>query len=400
MIEWDFENFKRYCFDKEAVVPFFQGFHPASLGKHTYDYLKNHKKNKDRIDKIKVKETFTKNKMKDSGVVGIYYFKDANILKNILRNIKFFKNEIYLTHVIQLFLKKKINVHSYQVQKFLCLGTPFDYYQYKNFEIYFNRKKSKKIMLNQMLLPMAGSGSRMKKDLFRTIKPFITIENKPMYFTALTDHPKSKSNYLITNKEQFNKYNFKKLLKNIEYKTIHLNGPTESQIHTSLKAINQINHQENVLISSCDYGLSFDPKKLNMKLKKKFDVLIWVFKLKNLVYENKNGFAYCKTKGEKVIQISEKKIISNNHENDYFLVGTFIFRKAEDFFHCIQSSIDLNEKINNEYYIGNSINSMIKKGKKVFIYEINSWASFGTPLELQIYYYWSDYFHNLKNATY
>ena len=54
-----------------------------------------------------------------------------------------------------------------------------------------------------------------------------------MYFTALTDHPKSKSNYLITNKEQFNKYNFKKLLKNIEYKTIHLNGPTESQIHTS-----------------------------------------------------------------------------------------------------------------------------------------------------------------------
>ena len=91
LIEWDFENFKRYCFDKEAVVPFFQGFHPASLGKHTYDYLKNHKKNKDRIDKIKVKETFTKNKMKDSGVVGIYYFKDANILKNILRNIKFLK---------------------------------------------------------------------------------------------------------------------------------------------------------------------------------------------------------------------------------------------------------------------------------------------------------------------
>ena len=32
---------------------------------------------------------------------------------------------------------------------------------------------------------------------------------------------------------------------------------------------------------------------------------------------------------KKVIQISEKKIISNNHENDYFLVGTFIFRKAE-----------------------------------------------------------------------
>ena len=176
MIEWDFENFKRYCFDKEAVVPFFQGFHPASLGKHTYDYLKNHKKNKDRIDKIKVKETFTKNKMKDSGVVGIYYFKDANILKNILRNIKFFKNEIYLTHVIQLFLKKKINVHSYQVQKFLFLGTPFDYYQYKNFEIYFNRKKSIKIMLNQMLLPMAGSGSRMKKDLLELLNLLLLLK--------------------------------------------------------------------------------------------------------------------------------------------------------------------------------------------------------------------------------
>ena len=43
---------------------------------------------------------------------------------------------------------------------------------------------------------------------------------------------------------------------------------------------------------------------------------------------------------------------------------------------------------------------MIKDGKKVYIYEVDSWASFGTPLEIQIYYYWSDYFYKIKNGIY
>jgi bifunctional N-acetylglucosamine-1-phosphate-uridyltransferase/glucosamine-1-phosphate-acetyltransferase GlmU-like protein len=399
LVEWDYKHFTRYCFDKEIVVPIFKGFQPASLGENIYDYIKNSTNNKNKVSKIQVKESFTRNRINEPGVAGSYYFKNINSLKNILSALKFTNKEIYLSHIIIKLLNQKHIIHSYKIEKFLCLGTPVDYYQYKNFENYFNKKIQKKKILDQMLIPMAGSGTRMKKDNFQTIKPYITVENKPMYYTALNDHPKSKSNYLVTNREQFNKYNSKKLLKNNIYQTIDLEKPTKSQIHTCLEASSRIDPNKNILISSCDYGLSFDIDKLQSKISIKYDVLIWVYKLKNLTYENKDGFAYCKTlgKGDKVSFISEKKTISENYEDDYFLTGTFLFKKAEDFFTCIQNSLDSNEKINNEYYIGNSINSMIKKGKKVFIFEIDSWASFGTPLELQIYYYWSDYFYKIQN---
>ena len=400
LVEWNFDNFKRYCFDRDIVVAYFKGFHPASLGHTTYDYLKAHPTDKSKIIKIKVKKSFTKKKINEPTVVGIYYFKNILILKNIIENIKFSNKEVYISHSIETLIKKKFLVHSYEVKKFICLGTPLDYYQYKNFEKYFNRKLSNQIIFDQMLLPMAGSGTRMKKDKFKTIKPYITIENKPMYFTTLIDHPGSKSNFLVTNKLQFYKYNFKRLLKSINFHTIDLNKPSKSQIHSCLQSKSKVDYNKNILISSCDYGLSYDLNYLKKLIKKKYDVIVWVYKLKNLLYENKNGFAYCKTKKNKITFISEKKTISIDHENDFFLIGTFLFKKANEFFDCIQKSIDTNYQINNEYYIGNSINKMIKDGKKVYIYEVDSWASFGTPLELQIYYYWSDYFYKIKNGIY
>ena len=51
-----------------------------------------------------------------------------------------------------------------------------------------------------------------------------------------------------------------------------------------------------------------------------------------------------------------------------------------------------NDRINNEYYIGNSINNLIKQGKKVLNFEIKKWISLGDPFELNIYYYWKDHF--------
>ena len=141
LVDWNFEDFKRFCFGKEIVIPYFIGFHPASEGGTTYDYLKLNKKNL--VMNIGVKKNFTKNKKNEPGVVGSYYFNEINHLKKVLEEIRFDKKEIYLSHLIILMIKNKINVYPYKVNKFLCLGTPKDYYQYKNFDNYFHRKKQK-----------------------------------------------------------------------------------------------------------------------------------------------------------------------------------------------------------------------------------------------------------------
>ena len=83
-----------------------------------------------------------------------------------------------------------------------------------------------------------------------------------MYYVTLNDHPKGKNNFLITNKIQFYKYNYHKLLKSLNIKTIDLDKPTKSQVHTCLNSENEIDKDKNLLISSCDYGLSYNVSKL------------------------------------------------------------------------------------------------------------------------------------------
>ena len=52
-----------------------------------------------------------------------------------------------------------------------------------------------------------------------------------------------------------------------------------------------------------------------------------------------------------------------------------------------------NIKVNNEHYIANGLNLLIKRGYNVSIFEVDNWISFGDPFELELYYYWSGYFN-------
>ena len=39
------------------------------------------------------------------------------------------------------------------------------------------------------------------------------------------------------------------------------------------------------------------------------------------------------------------------------------------------------------------INHLIQKRLKVCIFEVDQWISFGDPIELELYYFWEDYFN-------
>ena len=92
--------------------------------------------------------------------------------------------------------------------------------------------------------------------------------------------------------------------------------------------------------------------------------------------------------------IVEKKTISKFPQNDQMVVGSFWFKNFSLIEDCYKNSKNKSLKINNEYYIGESINFLIKKGKNVLNFEIDKWISLGDPFELNMYYYWKDYFYD------
>ena len=49
-------------------------------------------------------------------------------------------------------------------------------------------------------------------------------------------------------------------------------------------------------------------------------------------------------------------------------------------------------KINNEYYVGNSINELIKQNYTVLPFEIEQYICLGTPRDLNVYKFWYSVF--------
>ena len=54
--------------------------------------------------------------------------------------------------------------------------------------------------------------------------------------------------------------------------------------------------------------------------------------------------------------------------------------------------IENNITVNGEHYVGTSINYLVEHGKKIVIFDIEQWISFGDPFELKILEYWQDVF--------
>ena len=248
-------------------------------------------------------------------------------------------------------------------------------------------------MINNLVLPMAGQGRRFKKYNFKTIKPLILVDKECILEKSLKYLPKTKKKYLVLEKKILNKSNIlKKIINKNKFITLPLDRKTEGQADTVNKLEKIIKYDEDALIHSCDYILSFNLKKFS-KLKKISDVIIFVSKLENQIVKSYNAFAYCKTfKNENVIKIVEKKIISKKPELDYVVTGSFWFKKISNCFLSQKISKKTNNIVNNEYYIANNINNLIRIGLKIKILEVDDWINFGDYFSFNHFIYWQNFF--------
>ena len=124
-------------------------------------------------------------------------------------------------------------------------------------------------------------------------------------------------------------------------------------------------------------------------------MIIFTHKLKSSIVNNYNDFAFCKENKGKVLKIIEKKIISKKPQQDHMAIGSFWFKKASDFFFIHELALKKKRFINNELYVANNINELIKLKKKVMVFEVLYWKNLGDYFSYNQYIYWKNFF--LKN---
>ena len=405
-VSWDYELFKRQVMGFDAGAPFFSGFQAASLGNTKYAYMKHQDFN---MIELKEKESFTDDRLSEPASTGIYYFKSLNyfnfLAKRLFDGTKSFpNNESYTSLLLNEAVELSGKVLLFKVDQFICLGTPEDYEQFNYWYNYFH--KERRTMTNSnfsevSMIPMAGEGNRFKNFGYRTSKPSIQIGEETLIKKCVSSLPSSKKNIFLIRANDYLNKSFTTDLLNIEpgkqTELISINETTSGQAATCLLALDLLDKKKSLMISSCDYELVYDYKKLeDLKNIHNPDVIVFTFKLNSLPVGSYKNFAYCETELENVKSIVEKKCISDDPHLDPMVTGTFWYKEAELFNISAKKLIAEDIRINNEHYVATSINFLINEGYKVKVFEIDQWISYGDPKELNLYYFWEEFFNDFS----
>ena len=409
--DWNYKEFKQEVIESnvDGAIACYKGFHPHMLGNDNYAFVKETNMY---MDKIQEKKPFTDNKMNEYASNGTYYFKSGSIVKKyfkelIEKNISI-NNEFYVSMVYNLLKQDGCNIRIFEIEKMLQWGTPADLEEYLIWSNYFLKRdvnfNKKMIDTNTtLILPMAGAGSRFFTVGYEIPKPLLDIEGLPMVVKAVECLPPTSNKIFICQTHHMQIYNIEKTI--IESysmsKFIGIDYITEGQACTCELAFKdkliEFNYDDPVLISACDNGVYYDCKKYQELLDDdNVDIIIWSFSNNQTSKLYPHMYAWLDVDDDNYIKRVSIKKSFTDCENKHAIIGTMLFKKGAYFLEGIDAIYNNNLRTNDEYYVDNMIEPLIKMGYKCKIFNVDNYLCWGTPNDYKTYNYWLSYFNKIK----
>ena len=229
-----------------------------------------------------------------------------------------------------------------------------------------------------VLIPMAGAGSRFQQAGYTFPKPLIDVEGKPM-IQVVVDNLNIEATYIyVVQKEHREKYNLDTLLSLItpNCKIVEVNGITEGAACTTLLAKEYIDNDAPLVMANSDQFVEWDSNEFMYKMiEQKVDGGILTF----TATHPKWSFAKVDEYGY-VTEVAEKNPIS-----DIATVGVYYWAKGSDYVKYAEQMIEKNVRVNNEFYVCPVFNEAIGDGKKIKTFNIDKMWGLGTPEDLKYY---------------
>lgn len=229
-----------------------------------------------------------------------------------------------------------------------------------------------------VLIPMAGAGSRFAQAGYTFPKPLIDVDGKPM-IQVVVENLGLDANYIfVVQKEHLEKYNLNTMLNLIApgCTIVVTEGITEGAACTALLAKEFINNDNPLFFANSDQFVEWDPVEFMYNMQEKnADGGIVTFKATH----PKWSFAKTNSNGL-VTEVAEKNPIS-----DDATVGYYYWKHGSNFVKYAEQMIEKDIRVNNEFYVCPVFNEAIQDNKQIRTYTAEGMWGLGTPEDLQHY---------------
>ncbi len=240
------------------------------------------------------------------------------------------------------------------------------------------------------LVPMAGLGSRFSRGDYCLPKPLIPVSGVPMVIQAVRSMPSSDKWVFIVRAEHVRRFRIDEVIRSEVPGAIivEVDGSTQGQACTCMLGLSHIRPDESLFIGACDSGYLYNaPEYERLRMCDSVDCVVWTFTQREMLSRRPGAWGWCRlaNDGRTVSDVSIKSPLSDDPRRDHAIVGSFYFKRSDDFRSAVDAMVAANRRVNGEFYVDALPVFLGRLGKRSVIFDVDLFVCWGSPQDLREY---------------
>lgn len=229
-----------------------------------------------------------------------------------------------------------------------------------------------------IVIPMAGKGSRFAQAGYTFPKPLIAVNGRPMIQVVVENLNLDAHYIFIVQQEHDAQYHLTDMLQVMVPRcdVVAIDGLTEGAACTVLKAQHLIDNDSPLLIANSDQVIDWDSRKV---MRAFCDTGVYGGMV--TVNSVNPAYSYARLNARRFVDLVAEKHVISNHAT----TGHYYWRHGSEFVQYARQMIRNNTRVNNEFYVCPVYNEAIKDGNYIGIQSVSKMWSLGTPEDLEYY---------------
>lgn len=235
-----------------------------------------------------------------------------------------------------------------------------------------------------IVIPIAGFGTRFAKEGFETLKPFIRVKGVPLLEYAISSLKLKGTFQIIT--RPLEKHYMDEIHEIFERQKVYghvltIYNPTRGAAETCLFAERIVENNKPLVITNCDQFSPWNPLPFEKIMEREdIDAAVTTFDHGDIVVGKDSPYSFVELdENGFATRFAEKLAIS-----EHALNGIHYWKRAQDFFDSARELL-ADESNLQEKYVSLTFNYLLKKGKKVVTHRMQpgEFYALGTPAEVK-----------------